>query len=269
MRKMATLTLASEVRVTGTDGVIGGTGGNELTAASVADWTAHGIVAAEDAVVLTSTTGAVAGTYRIVSVAAAKLTLSPAPGAGSGTFTVQKWPGDFNLPADFGGLEGGFTFDPQVSYPAVKVVNEGVLRQNRQWTVVASVPQFVAVRSKSSVGTDGQRFEACFFPAPDAEYILTYKYYVLPNKLTATAPYPLGGMPIAELILETALGIAEQRVDGPGTHTAAADRLLAVAIDQDKRACTPDFFGYCGDASGQQPEEATRNMTLRVYGAIP
>jgi hypothetical protein len=78
------------LRVSGTDGTVSGL---DLDAASVADWTAHGIDADDDVVVLSNVGGAtVAGVYKISSIAAGALTLASAPGDGTASYRVERGP---------------------------------------------------------------------------------------------------------------------------------------------------------------------------------
>lgn len=80
----------SSARATGTDGTVSGT---SLDAASVADWTALGIRPKDDVVVVSNAGGAtVAGTYKIVSVAAGAVTLAIAPGDGTCAYRIERAP---------------------------------------------------------------------------------------------------------------------------------------------------------------------------------
>jgi hypothetical protein len=76
----------------GTDGVIGGVGNDELSAASIPDCSALGANIYDYRVVLSNTTGSTAGTYAITSIQAAHVHLSPAPGAGTGTYRLERSP---------------------------------------------------------------------------------------------------------------------------------------------------------------------------------
>ena len=79
-------------RVNGTDGVTTSTP-DTLDAASVSDWTAHGIDVDDDVVVISNVGGAtVAGTYKISSIASGALTLATDPGAGTCSFRVERAP---------------------------------------------------------------------------------------------------------------------------------------------------------------------------------
>lgn len=83
-------------RVAGTDGVRG-TGNDKLDAASVSDWTAKSIDANNDVVVVTNVSGggAVAGVYKISSVASGEVTLTTSWCTGVGAtcyYSIQRAP---------------------------------------------------------------------------------------------------------------------------------------------------------------------------------
>ena len=83
----------NEPHVQGTDGTIGGTGHNELTATGVSDWTTYEIEPETDVVVLSGTNGPTAGVYKIASVVAAKVTLATGAGAnGTCTYRIEVAP---------------------------------------------------------------------------------------------------------------------------------------------------------------------------------
>lgn len=80
----------------GTDGAIGGAGNNELSAASVSDWTALGIDTDSDMVEVYNTLGAISGkdgTYAITSVAAGYIEIdNNFAAAGSCSYRVSRAP---------------------------------------------------------------------------------------------------------------------------------------------------------------------------------
>lgn len=77
-------------KATGTDGVVSGA---ELDSATYDDWTALGISAHDDVVVISNVTGdTVAGTYAIDSIAAGAITLTAAPGDGTCSFRIERGP---------------------------------------------------------------------------------------------------------------------------------------------------------------------------------
>ena len=159
--------------------------------------------------------------------------------------------GDYTAPDDFGGLDGPITYEPTVYDGKIVVVPEWKIREMRQSSDLASYPRFVAVRPKSSTGSSGQRFEFMFFPVPDAGYLLNYRYHFLANAVDASYPYPMGGQPHAETILESCLAIAETRSeDGVSSvHRELFAERLAASVAYDKRVSAPDCLGYNGDNS--------------------
>ena len=79
-----------DVRATGTDG---STSGTSFDATGVADWTALGISTHDDVVVISNPQGtAVAGTYKIASVAAGNLTLASSAGTGACAYRIERAP---------------------------------------------------------------------------------------------------------------------------------------------------------------------------------
>ena len=79
-----------DLRVTGTDGAVSG---SDLDAAGVDDWTALGIDTHDDVCVVSNVGGAtVAGTYKITTVVADKITLDSAPGDGTCSYRIERAP---------------------------------------------------------------------------------------------------------------------------------------------------------------------------------
>ena len=87
-----------DVAADGTDGAIASS--NQLSAVSVADWTALGLNTNDFVVVVTDTGGAtVAGTYEITAIAAGFITLSGTPGDGTCSYHIERGPKIFD-PSD-------------------------------------------------------------------------------------------------------------------------------------------------------------------------
>ena len=75
------------------DGTDGSTNGTSFDATGVADWTALGISAHDDVVVISSVTGtAVAGTYEIQSIASGAITLASNAGVGNCSYHIERGP---------------------------------------------------------------------------------------------------------------------------------------------------------------------------------
>jgi len=153
---------------------------------------------------------------------------------------------DYDLPDDFGGIQGMCTLDATTRYLPVPVISEVEIRKMRAGGTTTGHPQFVATRPKdTSVTSDeGQRWELLVYPTPDGSYTLQYTYAVLPNKLSSSKPYPLGGMSIGKLVRQACLAVAEQQEhDGAGHHTALFMQMLQAEVEADRARHTPEFFG--------------------------
>lgn len=180
-----------------------------------------------------------------------------------GTFDTVADTWEYSADDDFGSFESNVTFDPDEGYGALRTVSASRIREMRQTHDSSGIPRFIAVEPLESDGSDGQRFQFLLWPTPDAVYTLTYNYHVLLPKLTTDNPYPLGGMPHAETVLESCLAVAESRLDDESNlhQNLFRDRLRA-SIQQDL-ANKPDFLGTMMDRSDGQapPRRGTHNVT--------
>ncbi|MFA5186695.1 MAG: hypothetical protein WC551_09485 [Patescibacteria group bacterium] len=172
--------------------------------------------------------------------------------------------GDYDLPDDFGRLVGKFHYAANVHRAAIYVVSVGDLLDMRAHYDQNDAPRYVAIRYKASTGVSGQRQEALFWPEPDAVYTLSYEYEAYTGVLSDTYPYPLGGMQLAELYIESCLSIAEQRPnDEIGIHTAKFQLLLAAAVYRDMQRGARNF-GQMGHKE-RYKERICRGYTGTTY----
>lgn len=172
--------------------------------------------------------------------------------------------GVYDLPDDFGGLEGEIFYDPSNNQPYVVIqrVGVGVLRgMLQQYPGLTSPPQKVAVYPKLTDGSTGQRWQLSLFPVPDQVYNLWLRYNVLPQALTSSNPYPYGGAAHGDTILESCLAIAESRFqDEPqGPHREAFMERLQASISVDVRDNKPEFLGKNLDRSDAQYGQSWMN----------
>lgn len=173
--------------------------------------------------------------------------VGPVTHAADDAFTILNTGGDYEMPADFPGtMDGYFTFAPQQSYTPIRIIGEGQIRKFRQGSTVARRPLYVAFVPIQSDNRKSQRFKAMFDSAPDQSYTLTYRYAVVPQKLTFDAPYPLGGPEFSELIMASCLAMVETHIEDV-TGTMRRDEFrqkLAAAVTADEMAMTPEYLGY-------------------------
>jgi hypothetical protein len=144
---------------------------------------------------------------------------------------------DYDLPDEFCRLIGELSYPDNEYRNPIAVIAVGkllALRANSDLT--SGAPQYAATRYKTSTGSAGQKQEILFWPTPDASWTLLYEYEAYSGALSDSCPYPLGGMQLAELYLESCLAVAESRItDAPGTHTKQFGSLLLDRIARDRK----------------------------------
>lgn len=197
--------------------------------------------------------------------------VSVAASAGS-TYSLSR--PAYTLPDSFGGKDGPMSYAVNTSGSSkIHWVDEVDIRDQLASPAgsLSAKPRIVAVRPQSSDGTTGQRFEAVFWPTPDAAYVLTYRYHALQDKLV-TGEYPLGGMAHGETILASCLFIAYEmlaRNEASGASLkSSAEKAwlnrLRASVNHDRQSMLPDNLGYNGDRSDGQDAINRRDLMVRV-----
>jgi hypothetical protein len=172
----------------------------------------------------------------------------------------------FILPWDFGGMagDGKFTYDnANNKLSNITMVSEAQIRKLRQSSISTATPYLAATLPKTTDGTEGQRWEAMFYPPPNEPLVLHYRYFILPDALISTTKeYPYGSAAHSETILESCLAVAESREKdgGDGQHNARFEKFLFSSIDHDNSLIkTVEYFGYNGDNSDDVPDDRMQN----------
>ncbi len=171
----------------------------------------------------------------------------------------------YDLPDDFGRLISDI-FYPEVEYrKPIRIVSTSIINELRSANLLKTgYPECAAVRYKSSTGASGQRQEIIFYPTPNDGWEMTYEYEAYSGVLSTTYPYPLGGMQLAELYIESCLAVAELRVhDEIGIHNQTFQQLLIDAIKRDMKR-GPKVYGDM-DVSEEVPIEFRRGYTGTVH----
>jgi hypothetical protein len=129
--------------------------------------------------------------------------------------TTTTSPGNamMTLPADFSGrFDGDITFAAGSQKVHIKLISDDRLRDLQAANTTEGPPQYVAIRSNSTIGTARQTWEALLYPTPDQGYALNFRYITIPPRISPTNPYPLGGVLHAQTVLASCLAAAEARV---------------------------------------------------------
>lgn len=185
------------------------------------------------------------------------------------TITLVAATATYALPDNFAAFLGDFTFTAEsLKQWSVPLVPELVVRRRRTSTPRSGTPEMAAVYPITVDGTTGQRFELALWPTPDAAGTLTAAMQILPDKVTAAAPYPLGGEKFAEAILECCLAAAESTMDdAQAVHAERAVQELQLAIGADDRHRSISTLGYNGDPSIARAPVFRRSNGFTYNGA--
>ncbi len=254
LRPTSTLTLSAPY-TTGTLEIVAGVA--TLSGGTFPSWAASGEITINGATYVVST--------RDSNTQVTLQDTEVAESAGS-TYSLSRYL--YDLPSDFSGFEGQLTYSPNQSaiYPPIPHVPDLQIRRQRQYSWGSDYPQAVSIRPKSFDAALGQRWQAVFWPTPDAAYTLEYRYRVEPHVLSGQYPNPLGGPEIGELVLEACLSVAEQRYrDEAGIHTELFTRKLAAAIEHDRQASSPDTIGYNGDWSDGRSVDRFNGVAVHSF----
>lgn len=142
----------------------------------------------------------------------------------------------YQLPDDYGGGIQEFTLAGQNQKP-IRVIPEPALRAMSARDTTTGVPLYAAIRAKKDLGASASnRYEAVFYPTPNASFTAEYTYAINPDKLTNSLPYPYGAAQHGQTLLRLCLSEAEQlENDSAGMHSAEARILLQASIQQDRK----------------------------------
>ncbi len=166
------------------------------------------------------------------------------------TLSIVSGTDDYDLPDALGRVVSSFYY-PSAEYRApIQQVPVGRLLAMRAESDLTGPPKYFATRFKAEDRTEGSRQEVLFFPEPDDAWTLSYEYEAYSGPLSDSYPYPLGGMKLSELLIESCLSVAEVRArEQPGVHTAAFQALLIDQIQRDRKQGSANY-GQMGDTSG-------------------
>ncbi len=180
------------------------------------------------------------------------------------TLAIVSGTSDYDLPDDFGRLVGPFHFPAEEYRKPVIEVSVSKILQLRTYSFQTGGPYYVATRFKSSDGSAGQKQEVLFFPEPDEDWTMIYEYEAYNSALSDSFPYPLGGMKLSELYIESCLAVAESRtVDEFSVHTQTFQALLIDSVLRDKKNGAK-YFGQMGHRD-TEADIFRRGYTGSVY----
>lgn len=154
------------------------------------------------------------------------------------TITLAANTSTYDLPDDFGELlEPTLTWEAGEDKEPIAVVSERQLRSlASQANQPAGTPRYAAIRAKAPAEGGPTLHEIVFYPTPGAVETVSYRASIIPQDLSETNQYPLGGGQHAETILESCLAAAEKTLhDTEGVHSKRYFECLAASIQSDER----------------------------------
>lgn len=148
---------------------------------------------------------------------------------------------DYDLPDDFSGviIEDSLTMGVAAANRRLTKIDAAELRALQSLDDQSGEPVYYAVRVKAHAPTTGMRYEALFYPTPNAAFTVLYNYVIAPDVITSVNIYPLGGAAYSECILQSILAAAEEKMDDDpqGVHqTRYIDQLAAcIRLDNENK----------------------------------
>jgi len=168
------------------------------------------------------------------------------------TLAVVSGTNDYTLPDDFARFIGNIHYPADENQKDVVIVPTAHILQYRAGTSTTGYPRYACERWKSSDGTYGQRKETLLWPTPDVTKTMSYQYEAYVGPLTTANPYPLGGMKLAELFMESCLSVVEKRLDDEsGIHTRDYEALITDAVIRDRKNGAA-YYGPMGQNTGTE-----------------
>lgn len=150
----------------------------------------------------------------------------------------------YDLPDDFALIKGSVTYEAgsSVLYPSIEQASEETVRYRLQREEASSRPSIYAVRPKKSDETVGTRYEILFWPVPEQDYNVTFRYAINPDQLKDDEALPLGGQPHAQTIIEACLAEAESKSGSGNSRQKKFEVCLVSSVGHDREASAPDFI---------------------------
>jgi len=141
----------------------------------------------------------------------------------------------YQLPVDFGRMLQEPTFGKESGYGPLTKVSCEMIDNNRALSQTSSYPFWYAIKPLPVDVDQEQLWELWLWPSPNGAFDLKFIYQVNPNKPESDSDYFLGGPESGEVIMEMAMGIAEQQEDDLKTthHTEMGQKLLRDLIVRD------------------------------------
>jgi hypothetical protein len=184
------------------------------------------------------------------------------------TVTTTIADGNDTLPDNFGSMRGDFYYAANKGYAPPRRVSPEEIYRMRTTSNYNGVMAFYAINPISMTGASGQTYEVLWYPLPDAAYVMTYRYNVLRDALSASYPYPAGGAAFRNALIEVCLAAAEMMLNRQDGHEQRYQMFLAQAIRYDGRN-SARTVGYNSDGSDGSVNSTEPTFYCTYNGVVP
>jgi len=196
------------------------------------------------------------------------------------TLTTVSGQSVVQMPAGFTMLDGDMTYqdDQSAGLAYVKFVGEEMVRKSQaRIDNFSGHPQIVAIRRSNAAPTAGTRYEAVFWPTPDAAYVLEYRFRMDPVMLAMSedplvldgSSIPEGGQAHHQTLIESCLLACDEVMKRDSRQRAEKFReLLYASVGFDRQMSTASNLGYNGDDSDRRQTWNLRDFDsyITIYG---
>ena len=174
------------------------------------------------------------------------------------TLAVADGDEDTDLPADFSQLTDAFSYEPDEYRASPVQVESHEIRELRSANDYTNRMIYFAIATKDFVAATGSRWKVMWFPRPEEDYTMYYRYRATPD--IPTVGEKMRGDPrfsIAQMYCVYAAAASYQK-DQDTYYADMRDKAMATAIEQDKAR----FVGtIIGDLAQPQQTEVVIHST--------
>ena len=169
------------------------------------------------------------------------------------TLAVTAAEADTDLPADFSQLTDAFSFEPDEYRGSPVQVESHQIRELRSANDYTNRMLYFAITTDDFVAATGERWKVMWFPRPEEDYTMHYRYRASPT--IPTVGEKMRGDPRFSLAAMYCVyaSAASYKKDQDTYYADMRDKTLATAIAQDKARFVGTFIANL--AEPQQHEE--------------
>ena len=162
----------------------------------------------------------------------------------------------YDMPTDFGGMGAGqeFSFRRDEKHaqfpPHPKTVSEAMIDRHDQWPPRNGSPSLCTLVPKTTTTTD-TRWQVRFWPYPDREYHLQYRYQVNPPLLNGTTyVHHYGGPWVSQAVLMSCLDKAMRFLYSTDEYYNRFMVALTTAVQRDRNIFGKESMGFGSYSDG-------------------